>query len=265
MAERSGVESISFTSPWEDTDTVLPFQVMPVVVLSLFFLIVPVLLWVIQFGSLDVSANPKDWATFASYASGAVGTLIAALNLYVLIYVATVARTLEQREEKSARQDEAVASLHREWYSEPTYRSRDIAFKFLLENPNFDLDTEGKKPDRPDELLHVWIVLGFFQRLHAFIDNDIIEERIAVDLFGHIFIWWDKFVFRDQVSPKWSDGYRVTELRKIVQSHEDPEIIKMWEEEADSYWDESTSASEGVSKKFCKFVGDYIDGLVNWK
>jgi hypothetical protein len=199
------------------------------------FLLLPIIFWVVQFHGLPYSSIPEDWAFFATYFAGFLGTILSLLNLGVIIYLATVIRTIQKQEDNSAKKYYTLTELHKEWNGEQIYRSRDIAFTYLLKNPQIDLKLIGESADRPDELAHVWIIQGFFERLQALILYEMVQKEIAVQLFGQIFIWWDEFLFKEKIPKEWPNSERIDYLRNIIVEQVDRETLEKWKVYADTY------------------------------
>jgi hypothetical protein len=198
-------------------------------------LLLPIIFWVVQFHEFTYSAKPEDWAFFATYFGGLLGTMLSLLNLGVIIYLATVVRAIQKQEDNSAKKYDTLAELHKEWNGEQVYRSRDIAFTYLLKNPGINLKEISESPDRPNELAHVWIVQGFFERLQALIHYEMVQKEVAIELFGQIFVWWDEFLFKEKIPKEWPNSKRIDYLRNVIVEQVDKETLKNWKEYADSY------------------------------
>ncbi len=195
----------------------------------------PIIFWVVQFHRFSFSTKTEDWAFFATYFGGFLGTILSLLNLAVIIYLATVIRAIQKQEDNSAKKYDTLTGLHKEWNGEQVYRSRDVAFTYLLKNPGINLKEISEKADRPNELAHVWIVIGFFERLQALILYEIVLKEIAIELFGAIFVWWDEFLFKENIPKEWPNSKRIDDLRNVIIELVDEETIKYWKEYAHTY------------------------------
>lgn len=62
------------------------------IVIGAFFVIIPILLYIMVFSGFPISEYPADWAEFATYINGTVGIILSAFNIcifYVLTKTAT--------------------------------------------------------------------------------------------------------------------------------------------------------------------------------
>lgn len=83
---------------------------------------------------------------------------------YLAIEVQRLSEAQRDRKQESAQRVQTAIELHREWNSETLYQSRTSAGKLLRKYPelsNFDIE----KGVPYEEASHIWIVVGFFQRL----------------------------------------------------------------------------------------------------
>ncbi|TAF02609.1 MAG: hypothetical protein EAZ77_18605 [Nostocales cyanobacterium] len=104
--------------------------------------------------------------------------------------------------------------LHREWNGESLRLSRNLGDKFLLAHPNKDLiqiDNDGSV--NPEDSVHLWIIIGFYQRLWILIKYHQVKESLIPELFGESFIWWYKNCFHERLIPtKYDSSNQISEL-----------------------------------------------------
>lgn len=68
-------------------------------------LAIPLLVYILQFGSYDISNNPSDWGTFGDYIGGIYTVLVTFLAIYLTRY-------LEKRDTERNKAKTAVGSIY---------------------------------------------------------------------------------------------------------------------------------------------------------
>jgi len=130
--------------------------------------------------------------------------LFAFLNVAIVAYIAIAVQRLNESEQRREQQSEervrTVLDLHREWNSEANYKSRTLAGALVRKYPSSTvLDIE--KSIEPQDAAHLWVVIGFFLRLGYLAKQEKIQDEMAVELFGELFVWWWTVSFEKQLMP----------------------------------------------------------------
>lgn len=163
--------------------------------------VVGVFVW--NFGSrpLDVS-DTAAWGQTGDYFSGLLNPALALLNVAVIVYLAIEVQRLSEaqreRKQESAQRVQTAVELHREWNSEGLYQSRTSAGKLVRRFPAASyFEIEAQVPY--EEASHIWVVVGFFQRLEFLARHGKLESVMVKELFGELFVWWWVVSFANQL------------------------------------------------------------------
>lgn len=146
--------------------------------------------------------DPAVWGQFGDYIGGLLNPALAALNVAVVIYLAIEVQRLSEaqrdRKQESAQRVQTAVELHREWNSEVLYHSRTSAGKLVRRFPELSyFEIEDQVPY--EEASHIWVVVGFFQRLEFLARQGKLESEMVRELFGELFIWWWVVSFSTQL------------------------------------------------------------------
>lgn len=161
--------------------------------------------YVYFWGSAQVArSDPAAWGQFGDYVGGLLNPLFALLNVVIVAYIAIAVQRLNEAEQKREQQSEervrTVLDLHREWNSEPIYRSRTLAGILVRKYPSSTvLDIE--KSTNPQDAVHLWVVVGFFLRLGYLAKQEKLQDEMVIELFGELFVWWWTVSFERQLMP----------------------------------------------------------------
>jgi hypothetical protein len=146
--------------------------------------------------------DPAAWGQFGDYLAGLLNPALAALNVAVIVYLAVEVQRLSeaQKDQKleSAERLRTAVELHREWNNEGLYHSRTSAGKLVRKFPDksyFEIEEEVPY----EEAAHIWVVVGFFQRLEFLAKHGKLESEMVRELFGELFIWWWVVSFSSQL------------------------------------------------------------------
>jgi hypothetical protein len=142
---------------------------------------IPAIVYVHNFGKFGTSQQTDDWAKFGDYFGGVLNPVIALVNLFVVVYIATQLDNLRKKQT-------LVFNLHQEWNSQEMYSARTKAGRYVELRPNLKFREIEHSTD--PEVVDLWIVLGFFQRLSALMKQDEINDKLAAELFLPLFAWW---------------------------------------------------------------------------
>lgn len=156
-------------------------------------------------GALPAStASPEPWGQFGDYVGGLLNPLFAFLNVAAVVYIAFAVQRFgesqRKAEQESERRLQTVIDLHREWNSGSIYSSRTIAGKLIREYPDLTIfEIEEQAPS--ERAAHIWVVIGFFQRLSFLVENDRLHKKMTLELFAELFVWWWVLCFEKQLAP----------------------------------------------------------------
>ncbi|MCG9890831.1 MAG: hypothetical protein MH252_07135 [Thermosynechococcaceae cyanobacterium MS004] len=190
-----------------------------------------------NFRELPISkTDPGAWAQFGSYVGGLLSPFFSFLSFIAAIYISVIlTRINEQQKEniqKSENQRRIVLELHREWNSESIYRSRTIAGKLVREYPKDKMFILESKVES-DRVVHLWIVVGFFLRLNFLIQNQQVDEKMTVSLFGELFVWWWIVSFKEQLmNCDWDSESHIQELKDWIYGKTTDQQRIPWERRA---------------------------------
>lgn len=161
--------------------------------LSLYlFIVIGLFVW--NFHSSPWEANdPAAWGQFGDYVGGLLNPALAVLNVAVVIYLAVEVQHLSEaqrdRKQESAQRIQTAVELHREWNSEVLYHSRTTAGTLVREFPELSFfEIEEKVAN--ERASHIWVVVGFFQRLEFLARHGKLESDMVRELFAELFLWW---------------------------------------------------------------------------
>ncbi len=146
--------------------------------------------------------DPAAWGQFGDYFGGLLNPALAALNVAVIVYLAIEVQRLSEaqrdRKHESAQRVQTAVELHREWNSEGLYQSRTSAGKLVRRFPELSyFEIENDVPY--EEASHIWVVVGFFQRLEFLARHGKLDSEMVRELFGELFIWWWVVSFSTQL------------------------------------------------------------------
>lgn len=162
-------------------------------------------IYVGNLGSLPIdNTDAGPWGEFGDYIGGMLNPLFSLLNVAVVLYIASSLHRLNEAEKakttESARRIQCTIDLHKEWNSEAIYKSRNIASKLLMRNPRSTI-FQIEEIEPPEDAAHIWIVVGFFQRLEFLVEHAKVHESMAIELFAELFTWWWSASYKHQLAP----------------------------------------------------------------
>jgi hypothetical protein len=103
--------------------------------------------------------------------------------------------------------EENTLNMHREFFGESMYKARTLSEKLIEEYPEKTLE-EIRREVHPDKCVHLWMVLGFFNRLSLQTQQNQIRKKYIRDLFGELFVWWWVCAFDNGRLPEEWDSYK---------------------------------------------------------
>lgn len=163
--------------------------------------VVGLFVWHFRAHPLAVS-DAAAWGQFGDYIGGLLNPALALLNVAVVIYLAVAVQRLgeaqRERKQESAQRIQTAVELHREWNGEVLYRSRTSAGKLVRQFPEssyFEIEEQVPYEDAS----HIWVVVGFFQRLEFLARHGKLESQMVRELFGELFVWWWVVSFATQL------------------------------------------------------------------
>jgi hypothetical protein len=176
--------------------------------------------------------DPGPWGQFGDYIGGLLNPLFALLNVVVVLYIAASLQRLNEFERRQTEQTEqriqAVMQLHREWNGEALYRSRISAGNLIRRYPRLTLfEIEEEEPYV--EVANVWVVVGFFQRLLLLVLHQKVDEKMTLDLFAELFVWWWVLSYERQLTPCDCDASRqISKLKAWFYENTSEEARAPW-------------------------------------
>jgi hypothetical protein len=81
-----------------------------IIIWTLAISVVPVIIYLLKFGSWTLSDNLSDWNSFSGYLSGFIGPFISFLALLVTVYIAYSLKEYEKRKDKQLKEQDDVKS-----------------------------------------------------------------------------------------------------------------------------------------------------------
>ncbi|WP_216923421.1 hypothetical protein [Synechococcus sp. CCAP 1479/9] len=168
--------------------------------------------WSLRFLPLSTT-DPAPWGQFGDYVGGVLNPLFALLNVVLVAYIALAVQSFKEKKQKDLEESEervrTTLDLHREWCSESLFRSRTLAGNLVQQHIDLNL-VEIERIVPQDSVTHVWIVIGFFQRLAFLLKHHKIDTMMATELFGELFLWWWIVSFKGQLLPcDWDAASRI--------------------------------------------------------
>jgi len=176
-------------------------------------------LYIYFLGASPVARNdPAAWGQFGDYIGGLLNPLFSLLNVFVFLYIAVTVQRLKDLEQRREQQLEegvrTVLDLHREWNSESNYRARTLAGVLVRKYPSSTVIAIEKSTE-PEKAVHLWIVIGFFLRLGYLAKEEKLQEKMAIDLFGELFVWWWTVSFEKQLIPvDWDASEQIKDFKE---------------------------------------------------
>jgi hypothetical protein len=162
----------------------------------------------LNFGKSDVSKDPDHWAKFGDYFGGVLNPAIAIVNLGVVVYIATQLDNFRKKQT-------LAFNLHQEWNSREMYLSRTEAGSYVKSHPNLNFKEIEHSTD--SNVVDLWIVMGFFQRLSALVDQKEVNDELIVKLFLPLFVWWWVMCFKENLPYDWDAWQPIHDLRDWFQ------------------------------------------------
>ncbi len=201
-----------------------------------------VIAFVLKFYSNPWADKPDQWAQFGEYFGGILNPLFTLMNVAVIVYIATVLQAFTEAEKNkeaiSTQRVETVTALHREWNSESIFHSRTLAGNLVLKHVGSTMP-DMQKVVASEQLMHLWIVIGFFQRLSYLVRKDQVDNEMAVDLFGEHFTWWWVVSFEKQLMPvDWEAVEKIRSFKVWLDANTTPQQRGPWERRARQARDE---------------------------
>jgi hypothetical protein len=121
--------------------------------------------------------------------------------------------------------------LHKEFNGEQMQKSRVASDKIFEKHPVERFDELYEKLPGEDSI-HIWNLIGFYQRLALAIEHNHIDKSLVPKMFGPTFVWWYVVVFDHSLVPldenvwdgcreikwlyRWFSGHRGYEVWKAV-------------------------------------------------
>lgn len=173
--------------------------------------------YLIIFRNGNISRDVAVWGQFGDYIGGILNPLFALLNLTIFAYVAITFQKINDREKKADEESEdrikIVLELHREWNEQSNYRSRAIAGRLVRLIPNTTV-LKIEENCSAEEVVHIWIVIGFFLRLNYLVEHEKVHKKMTAELFGELFTWWWVVSFEKQLAPvDWEASDQIKNLK----------------------------------------------------
>ncbi len=210
-------------------------------------LVIAVYAW--HLDSLPIEkGDPAPWGQFGDYLGGLLNPVIGLLNVMAIAYIGITVQKLNELEKKKEQESEeairTAIELHREWNSESLYRSRTLAGKLVREFPTDTmLEIEAVVPT--ERAVHVWIVVGFFQRLAFLVQHEKIHRAMTLELFGELFVWWWIVSFERQLATcDWDARDRILGLKDWFYRNTTEAQREPWVRRARRDFDEAEEASK---------------------
>lgn len=186
-----------------------------------------------NFRALPISTNDAaSWGQFGDYVGGLLNPLVAILNLGVVMYIAIgLQRHWENEKKRSEEKDARVrlaVQLYAEWNSEAIYVSRVRAWRVLRDSASATI-FEIEQQQSGEAMSHVWVVVGFLQRLGVLAEHGKLDNRLAIEFFGELIGWWWTASFEHQLAKSdFSASQRIKTLWQWVCDNSTPEQRVPW-------------------------------------
>ena len=169
------------------------------------YIVVVVSMYVSNLGSLPFSkSDPAPWGQFGDYVGGLLNPVFALANVALVAYIALSVQKLSdlerRNEQESAQRVQTTIDLHKEWNSASLYGSRTLSSRIVRSHSELSI-FEIEKMVAYEQAAHIWIVIGFFQRLSFFVQHDKAHKEMVVELFGELFVWWWTVCYETQLMP----------------------------------------------------------------
>jgi hypothetical protein len=136
---------------------------------------------------------------------------------------------------------ENTFNMHKEFFGESMNHSRTQAGKLICKYP----DTSLEKIDTDvssNESVHLWIVLGFYQRLSLMIKHKQIIEPYIPDLFGALFTWYWVNCFESNLPHTWDSYPTIKESRDWLEEYSKKADLIEWQRMAQKDKERNLSA-----------------------
>lgn len=185
-------------------------------------------------GSLALSTTSAEpWGQLGDYIGGLLNPLFALLNVAAVVYIAFAVQRFgesqRKAEEESERRIQTVIDLHREWNSSSIYGSRTISGTLVREFPELSVFAIEKMVPY-EKAAHIWVVIGFFQRLSFLAEHDRLHKKMTIELFAELFVWWWVISFEKQLIPCECDARdRMLTLKSWVYENTTEKQRRPWE------------------------------------
>ncbi|PIB27893.1 hypothetical protein [Maribacter sp. 4G9] len=149
--------------------------------------------------------------------SGVIGALIGATSAN---YFASKSRKSNQTFE-----------FHKEFNSTSFSKYRSEAYLLIKNHPNKNYDElweEEFHGNNEVRTISLYMIMRFYQRLWLAIKYDKIDNQIAPDLFGEVFVWWYYFSFEKNLveGTSWTAGGQMLQLERWFQKNMNVVIYK---------------------------------------
>lgn len=172
-------------------------------VVALIALIFILLFYILEFGGSSFSNDPQRWGQFADYVGGLMNPLLSIIVLWTLL------KTLRLNSEAVAHASNAVneAKMSREaedlrikrqntfdlnlsFQSSSMVESRLIASEFIKKDEKDSDRTSYNLQILREEnnYRHFGAILTFFKQLNSLKNSDLIDEKLARELFGSYYL-----------------------------------------------------------------------------
>jgi hypothetical protein len=174
----------------------------------------------------------ETWLVVFAVAHGATGSGSEAPALRVdallaAVLGATVAATLAWLGNRRSLRNTTAFEMHREYF-DTLVGARDATVRFIASHPEGTLDEHWRSVEAA-EMLPIWQIVYFYERLWVAVKHRRISRHLVVDLFGDSFNYWYDACFAKQLLPVDDPTARhIGELHKRLLALADAEQIKGW-------------------------------------
>lgn len=184
--------------------------------------------------------DPTHWGVFGDFLNPFIGIL----NITVVAYLAFLVNHYQRSEDKKAL---------REWNSEIMYTARTNGYDTLKKLPFISLKDLDRLHSK--ELVHVWIVIGFFQRLEILRSHTQVTEPSVSNMFGQIFTWWDINCFKCQLPDSWESFQHINSLRESIKTFASQDEVERWVRAAEADLKERDTAQPAAQPDSLQLAG----------
>ncbi|SFU79878.1 hypothetical protein [Halomonas korlensis] len=186
------------------------------------------LLWVLMDGFSQIGSAKKYELAF-SFLTSLIGVLVAAGLAY---WFALKQFSIQKEQEVAENKLAATIDHHNYFNSHDMLACRGQVERLLYENPEGDFqklyDRLGEERTRS-----LFVLSRFYQRLQISIENDLVEERLVVPLFGELFYWWHEKCFSSRLMGlNWGMCDNIKKLKDWFDNNASEEDKKKWKERA---------------------------------